>query len=78
MFGPSPGCAKCQAAERVAHEVAQKFEGVTVEKYDVFSEEAEKYNVMMTPTVVVNDITVEVGKVPSAEKLEKVVKNELE
>ena len=78
VFGPSPGCAKCKAAEKVARDVAQKFEGVTVKKCDIFSEEAEKYNIMMTPTVVVNDMTVEVGKVPSAEKLEEAVKNELE
>jgi glutaredoxin len=77
VFGPSPGCAKCQAAEKVARDIAQKFENVTVEKHDVLSEEAEKYNIMMTPTVVVNDITVEVGKVPSAEKLEKTVKQEM-
>lgn len=57
--------------------MAQKFEGVTVEKCDVFSDEAERYNVMMTPTVVVNHITVEVGKVPSAEILEKAVRSEL-
>ncbi len=77
VFGPSPGCAKCQAAENVAHQVAQKFEGVAVEKYDVSSEEAERYNIMMTPTIVVDDVTVEVGKVPAAEKLEKAVKSAL-
>ncbi|MBU7016690.1 MAG: thioredoxin family protein [Theionarchaea archaeon] len=78
VFGPDPPCAKCTAAERVAREVAQKFEGVTVEKCDVFSDEAEMYNIMMTPTVLVNNITVEMGKVPSPEKLEKAVRNALE
>ena len=77
VFGPDPPCAKCMAAERVVREVAQRFEGVTVEKYDVFSDEAEKYNIMMTPTIVVDDSTVEVGKVPSAEKLEKAVRKAL-
>ena len=78
VFGPDPPCAKCKAVERVAHEVAQKFQGVVVKKYDVFSEEAEEYNIMMTPTVMVNDVVAEVGKVPSAETLEKAVKNALE
>lgn len=77
VFGPNPPCATCKAAERVAREVAQKVEGVTVTKYDAFSEDAGKFNIMMTPTVLVNDTVVEVGKVPSAEKLEKAVRNEL-
>jgi protein-disulfide isomerase len=77
VFGPSPPCAKCQAAEKVAREVAQKLGEVTVEKCDIFSEEAEKYNIMMTPTVMVNNIVLEVGKVPSAEKLERAVRDAL-
>ena len=77
IFGPSPPCAKCQAAEKVAREVAQRFRKVAVEKCDIFSEEAEKYNVMMTPTVMVNNITLEVGKAPSAEKLERAVRDTL-
>lgn len=77
VFGPDPPCAKCKAAERVAQDVAQKFQNVTVERYSVFSEEAEKYNIMMTPTTLVNDTVVGAGVVPSAEKLEKAVKNEL-
>ncbi len=77
VFGPSTPCAKCKAAEKVAREVAEKFENVTVEKYDVFSDEAEKYAIMMTPTVLVNDVAVDVGKVPSAENLEEVIKKEL-
>lgn len=78
VFGPSPGCAKCQATEKIARDIAQKYENVTVEKHDVLSDEAEKYNIMMTPTVVVNDIIVETGKVPSAEKLEKAIKQKME
>lgn len=77
IFGPSPPCAKCQAAEKVAREVAQKLGEVTVVKYDIFSEEAEKYNIMMTPTVMVNNTTFEVGRVPSAEKLERAVRDAL-
>jgi len=74
VFGPNPPCKKCKAAETIARDVAQKFEGVAVEKHNVLSEEAEEYNIMMTPTVLVNDTAVEVGKVPSEEKLEKAVR----
>jgi protein-disulfide isomerase len=77
VFGPDPPCAKCTATEKVAREVAQKFQDVIVEKYDIFSGEAEKYNVMMTPTVLVDDVAVEVGKVPSPEKLEQAIKEAL-
>jgi len=54
--------------------VAKTFDNVTVEKYDVFSEEAEHYNIMMTPTVMVNDLVVEVGKPPASEKLTQVIR----
>jgi glutaredoxin len=78
VFGPDPPCAKCKAAEKAAREVAKKFQNVKVEKHDAFSEEAEQYNIMMTPTVLVNDIAVAVGKVPNAGALEKAVKNALQ
>jgi thiol-disulfide isomerase/thioredoxin len=74
VFGPSPGCAKCKAAEKTAIEVAQKFDNVIVEKHDVFSEEAQHYNIMMTPTVMANDLIVEVGKPPTSEKLTQVIR----
>ena len=77
IFGPSSPCAKCQAAEKVAREVAKRFGEATVEKCDVFSKAAEKYDIMMTPTVMVDNITVEVGKVPSAENLERAVREVL-
>ncbi|MBU7032737.1 MAG: thioredoxin family protein [Theionarchaea archaeon] len=73
VFGPSQGCAKCRAAEKVAEEVAEKFRDVSVEKIDVFSEEADRHNIMMTPTIMVNEMMVEVGKPPSPEKLQKVI-----
>jgi protein-disulfide isomerase len=44
-----------------------------VEKLDVFSEEADKYDIMMTPTVMINDMVLEVGKPPSPEKLQKAI-----
>lgn len=53
--------------------MASQFDDVTVEKYDVFSEEAEHYNIMMTPTVMVNDLVVEVGKPPAPEKLAHII-----
>ena len=78
VFGPDPPCAKCKASEKAAREVAEKFQHVKVEKHDAFSEEAEQYNIMMTPTVLVNDVAVAVGKVPNAVTLEKAVKNALQ
>jgi thiol-disulfide isomerase/thioredoxin len=78
-FGTTPPCAKCKEMERRAKEVAGKYTGnIEVVKFDALSEEGDKYTVMSTPTVVINDKVVSVGKMLSEEELEKYVKKELE
>ena len=79
VFGSTPPCAKCKEVEKRARSVAGKYPGkVEVAKFDAFSEEGDKYGIMLTPTTVVNDRVISVGKVISEDELEKVIKKELE
>lgn len=78
VFGSDPPCAKCKATIKLCEELVKEFgEAVEVKKYTAFSEEADKYNILMTPTVVVNGKILTTGKVPSREELLNTVKQEL-
>ena len=79
VFGTKPPCARCKEVTKRASRVAEKYPGtVSVTHYDALSEEGDKYGIMMTPTLVINDKVVSVGKVPNEEDIEKMVKKEME
>ena len=79
IFGSIPPCAKCKELEKRAIKVAEKYPGqVEVAKFGAMSEEGDKYGIILTPTVVINDTVVSVGKVISEDELEKFIKKELE
>jgi len=79
VFGTKPPCARCKEVTKRASRVAEKYQGtVSVTHYDALSEEGDKYGIMMTPTLVINDKVVSVGKVPNEEDIEKMVKQEME
>ncbi len=79
VFGTTPPCARCKKAEEEAQRAAEKFSPgqVTVEKHDALSETGQKYEIMLTPTVVVNDKKVAVGKVLSEEELVEIIRQEV-
>jgi protein-disulfide isomerase len=59
--------------------VAAKFFGdVEVAKFDALSDEGDRYGIMSTPTTVVNEKVVSIGKLITEEELEKIVKKEME
>lgn len=79
VFHPTPPCAKCKKVKEIAKAVAQKYPGeVEVVEFPALSPEGDKYGIMLTPTVVINDTVVAVGKVISEDELEKSIKKELE
>lgn len=79
VFGSTPPCAKCKEVEKRAIKVAGKYPGqVEVSKFGALSEEGDKYGIMLTPTVVINDTVVAVGKVISEKELEQSIKKALE
>mgnify|MGYP006282314699 CR=1 FL=1 len=79
VFGTIPPCAKCKEMEKRAQNVAARFSGdVEVTKFDALSEEGDRYGIMSTPTVVVNDKVVAIGKLITEDELEKIIKKEME
>ena len=78
VFGSDPPCAKCKVAHDTAKKVSERIgAGVVVEKHSALSEEGDKYGIMMTPTVVVNDEIAVVGKAPSEKKLEEIIRSKM-
>jgi len=71
-------CPKCVETEKVVREVAAEYgERVAVRVLSMEDPEADKYGVLLTPTVLVNDLVVAVGVVPKKERLAQVVAEEL-
>ncbi|RZN41581.1 MAG: thioredoxin family protein [Methanosarcinales archaeon] len=78
IFGSEPPCAKCRVAYDIAKKVSERTcEGALVEKHSALSEEGDKYGIMMTPTIVVNDEVAFVGKVPTEKKLEEIIRSKM-
>ncbi len=70
IFGTTPPCAKCKRAEQEAQKAANKFPGqVEVRKLDALGPEADKYGMIVTPTVVIDDQIVGSGKIVPADQL---------
>lgn len=71
-------CSRCISAERTARRVALRHRGkVSVAKYDIRSEEASGYGVLMVPAIIVGDEILSSGKGVSEEKLDAVVREHL-
>jgi thioredoxin-like negative regulator of GroEL len=56
IFGSDPPCSRCKEIEKRARKVAENYSGqVTVIKLNAFDHDRRQYNILMIPTVVVND-----------------------
>jgi protein-disulfide isomerase len=79
VFGTTPPCAKCKEVNKRANRIAGKYPGkISVTHFDALSADGEKYGILMTPTLVVNDKVVSIGKVPSEDEIEKMIKKQAE
>ena len=79
IFGTTPPCVKCKEMEKRAQNAAAKFPGkVTVVKFDALSEEGDKYGVLTTPTIVINEKVAGAGRLFSESELEALIKKEME
>ena len=79
VFGTTPPCVKCKEVTKRATKIAEKYQGkIGVTHLDALSDEGDKYGIMMTPTIVINDKVVSIGKVPSEDDIEKMIKKEME
>jgi protein-disulfide isomerase len=78
VFGTTPPCAKCKEVTKRANKVAVKYPGkINVTHLDALSPEGDKYGILMTPTIVINDKVVSFGKMPSEDDIEKMIKKEM-
>lgn len=75
VFGTTPPCMRCKAAEKVVRESVEElgYTDIEVVKTDVLSEEAEKLGIMMSPAVVIGEKAVKVGGVPSKEEVKRAI-----
>jgi len=74
-FGAVFSCARCIQAERTIRKLAAKL-GLSVEvhKYDILSPEADKYGIILTPTIILNKQIISSGKALSDAKLEQLLR----
>ena len=78
VFGTTPPCAKCKRAEREALFAAARFPGqAEVIKLDALGPEAERYGLIVTPTIVVGDEIVASGRVLMADQLAALIASKL-
>ena len=79
VFGTTPPCAKCKEVTKRANKVAERYPGkISVTHFDALSAEGDKYGILMTPTIVINDKVASIGKVPTEDEIEKMIKKEMD
>lgn len=78
IFGGEPPCARCRAVEKGLN-AAIKEMGLDAQVIHVsaLSEEADKYDILTTPAVVIDEKVVVKGTVPSKEELKKILEKEI-
>ncbi|MEM2691670.1 MAG: thioredoxin family protein [Candidatus Bathyarchaeia archaeon] len=79
VIGPEPPCMRCQAVKRVVERVAEKLKpsGITVnlERINIMSKETvQKYGVLVSPALAINNTVKIMGRVPNPNEVEKLIK----
>ncbi len=77
IFGGEPPCARCKATEKSLREaVAELKLDAEILHVSALSPEADKYDILSTPAVVINDKVVLAGKVPDKKAAVEILKRE--
>ncbi|MEM3695052.1 MAG: thioredoxin family protein [Candidatus Bathyarchaeia archaeon] len=79
VIGPEPPCVRCHAAKKVVEKTAEKLKAagvpVTVEKVNIISKDtAQKYGVLVSPAIAINGVVKIMGRVPSEDELERLLR----
>jgi len=79
VIGVDPPCPRCQATKKTVEKVAEKLKAeginVQVEKVNVVSREViAKYGVLVSPAIAIDGKVKVMGRVPTEEEVEKLVK----
>jgi small redox-active disulfide protein 2 len=78
VFGGDPPCARCKSVEKALKEAVKEMGlDVQVVHASALSEEADKYDILTTPAVVIDEKVVVKGIVPSKEELKKILEKEI-
>jgi len=83
VIGPEPACMRCQTAKKVVEKAAEKLKqlGITVkvEKANIISKEVvRKYGVLVSPAIAINGVVKIMGRVPSEEEIERLMRETTE
>ncbi|MEM2227546.1 MAG: thioredoxin family protein [Candidatus Bathyarchaeia archaeon] len=78
VIGPEPPCMRCQAVKKTAEKVAEKLKQVgvivNIERVNIMSKDViQKYGVLVSPAIAINDTVKVMGRIPKQEELEKMV-----
>ncbi|MEM3542262.1 MAG: thioredoxin family protein [Candidatus Methanomethylicia archaeon] len=78
VIGPEPSCMRCQAAKKAVEKAAEKLRQagviVSIEKANIMSKEiVQKYGVLVSPAIAINNTVKIIGRVPSSEEVEKLI-----
>ncbi|MEM0084182.1 MAG: thioredoxin family protein [Candidatus Methanomethylicia archaeon] len=79
VIGPEPSCMRCQAAKKAVEKAAEKLRQagviVSIEKANIMSKEiVQKYGVLVSPAIAINNTVKIIGRVPSSEEVEKLIR----
>jgi len=83
VIGPEPACIRCQTAKKIVEKAAEKLkqQGITVkiEKANIISKEVvRKYGVLVSPAIAINGVVKIMGRVPSEEEIERLMRETTE
>ncbi|MEM3571821.1 MAG: thioredoxin family protein [Candidatus Bathyarchaeia archaeon] len=78
VIGPEPPCMRCQAAKKTVEKAAEKLKHVgvivNIERVNIMSKDViQKYGVLVSPAIAINNIVKVMGRVPNLEEVEKLV-----
>jgi len=78
VIGPEPSCMRCQAAKKAVEKAAEKLKQsgimVNIEKANIMSKEiVQKYGVLVSPAIAINNTVKIMGRVPNPDELEKLL-----
>ena len=79
VIGVDPPCVRCQAAKKAVEKASEKLkaEGIAVhiEKANIMSKEViGKYGVLVSPAISINGTVKIMGRVPSEDEVEKLLR----
>jgi len=79
VFGPEPACIRCTAVKNISDRLAKRLkkEGFEIEvvKLNIMGKETiEKYGILVSPALAINDVVKFMGRIPSEDEVEREIR----